>query len=231
MSTDGTITTGAPPTAGTPPAAPNATPDGKSSIPVPNPLTAAELVDVLIHPLRTIEGFFSWGKNILAFDALGSITSQNAQQAVVDLNAANKGMTTAVLERIFPFMGRAIDRRAATAITQLRPNIEQGLSTRVNHPVNIVWPVGGSNLSALDELMTFDATFKGYPDATIQKTLAGIAEIDVQRLDLWDMANPIKHQAATLFIQRPITWIPGQHPIDESLKAYMDAQSRVSAQM
>lgn len=199
------------------------------SLPVPDPRKPAELMDALIHPIRTIKGLFNWSKNMVAFDALGTITPANAPQAEACLTGASDGINLAGLADLIPFLGAAVNKRAATALTQLRPGIEQELSARTQRPLNLMWPVGGSNLSAFQELMTFDQTFKGYPDAVVQKALGGISEIDVQRLDLWDMNNPIKRQAATLFIQRPITWVPGQKPISESLKTYLDAEAQVSA--
>lgn len=196
------------------------------TLPVPDPRRATELMDAVMHPLRTIKSFFSWGKNLLAFDGLGAINTQNAPLAAQYLG----GMDSAAmgLARLLPFMARALDKRSAAAVTQIRPSIEEGLTTRSMHGVNIVWPVGGSNYKAFQELMAFDAVFREVPDAVVQKVLAGVSEINVQRLDLWDMANPIRRQAATLVIQRPITWLPGQRSIEESLRSYLAQAGTVS---
>lgn len=213
------------------PAAPSVPDPAKSNaptLPVPDPRKATELVDALLHPIRTLKGFFAWGKNMLAFDGLGAINTQNAPHAAQYLSGMDGGLNLMGLARLLPFMARAVDKRAAAAVTQLRPSIEEGLTARSMHGVNIVWPVGGSNYKAFQELMAFDAVFKEYPDAAVQKVLAGVAEINVQRLDLWDMANPIKRQAATLVIQRPITWLPGQRSIEESLRSYLTQASTVS---
>jgi len=199
------------------------------ALPVPDPRKATELMDALVHPIRTVKGLFAWGKNLLAFDSLGAVNTQNAQMAAQYLGGMDSGLNLMGLARLLPFMANAIDKRAAAAVTQLRPSIEQGLTARSLHGVNIVWPVGGSNYKAFQELMAFDAVFKEYPDATVQKVLAGVSEINVQRLDLWDMANPVKRQAATLVIQRPITWLPGQRSIQESLRSYMNQAGTVSA--
>lgn len=202
---------------------------GAPSLPVPDPRKATDLMDALLHPLRTLKGFFDWGKNLMAFDAMGSVTTQNAQQAARYLGGMEGGLSLAGLARLLPFMARALDKRSAAAVTQLRPSIEESLTARSMHGVNIVWPVGGSNYKAFQELMAFDSVFREAPDASVQKVLSGVSEINVQRLDLWDMANPVKRQAATLVIQRPITWLPGQRSIEESLRSYLAAAGTVSA--
>jgi hypothetical protein len=194
---------------------------------LPDPGKAKGLMDLVLHPIKTVKAVFDWGTNILSFDRLGAITPANAPQAQAALGAADQALGS--LAKLFPFMFRAVDRRAAQAVTQLRPGIEQGLSTRSLHGVNIVWPVGGSNLSALQELTAFDRVFANAPDATVQKALSGISEINVQRLSLWDMANPIKRQAATLVIQRPLTWLPGQRSVEDSMRAYLEALGTVKA--
>lgn len=199
------------------------------ALPVPDPRKATELMDALMHPLRTLKGFFDWGKNLMAFDAMGTVTTQNAQQAARYLAGMDGGLSLMGLARLLPFMSRAVDKRSAAAVTQLRPSIEAGLTARSLHGVNIVWPVGGSNYKAFQELMAFDSVFRETPDAVVQKVLAGVSEINVQRLDLWDMANPIKRQAATLVIQRPITWLPGQRSIEESLRTYLTQAGTVRA--
>lgn len=201
--------------------------EGRPALPLPDPGKAQALFDLVMHPIKTVKAVFDWGKNIMSFDRLGTITPANAPQAQATLVAADKAL--GVLAKLFPFMFRAVDKRAAQAVTELRPGIEQGLSARSLHGVNIVWPVGGANLSALEELTAFERTFAQAPDATVQKALNGISEINVQRLSLWDMANPVKRQAATLVIQRPITWLPGQKSVEESLRAYLDAQGTVKA--
>lgn len=195
---------------------------------LPDPRKATDLGQALLHPLQTIKGLFGWVKNVMAFDALGAITPANAPAALARLEAADAGVLMSALGHLLPFLGRAIDSRAAKALTQLRPGIEQDLGARALHPVNLMWPVRGSNLSNYKELMLFSETFRSYPDPIVQKTLAGIASIDVQHLDVWDMGNPVKRQAATLVVQRPITWLPGQRTMDESLRRYMDAQGAVS---
>lgn len=214
------------PVAAQAPVSPALPANGESpALPIPDPGRAKALVDMVLHPIETVKSIFDWGKNILSFDRLGTITPENAPQAQTTLGAAESALGG--LAKLFPFMFRAVEKRAAQAVTQLRPGIEQGLSARSLHGINIVWPVGGSNLSALKELTAFDRVFATAPDATVQKALSGISEINVQRLSLWDMMNPVKRQAATLVIQRPITWLPGQRPVEESLKAYLDAQGSV----
>ncbi|MNX85549.1 hypothetical protein D3C86_1173890 [compost metagenome] len=198
----------------------------KSEAPaLPDPTKAKALADLVMHPIKSVKAVFDWGKNILSFDRLGVITPTNAPQAQATLGAADSALGS--LAKLFPFMFRAVDRRAAQAVTQLRPGIEQGLSARSLHGINIVWPVGGANLTALQELTAFDRAFANAPDAAVQKALSGISEINVQRLSLWDMANPVKRQAATLVIQRPITWLPGQKSVEESVRAYLEAQGTV----
>lgn len=198
----------------------------KSEAPaLPDVGKAKGLADLVMHPIKSVKAIATWGRNLLAFEQLGAITPANAPQAQAALVDADKALGS--LAKLFPFMFRAVDRRAAQAVTQLRPGIEQDLSTRSLHGINIVWPVGGANLSALEELTAFSRAFASAPDAAVQKALSGVSEINVQRLSLWDMANPVKRQAATLVIQRPLTWLPGQHSVEESLRAYLIAQGTV----
>lgn len=179
-----------------------------------------EIIDALTHPLRVIKGAWQWGTSIFKFDRLGAITSENAGTAQGTLAAAREGLDKIGLAKVLPFLSNAIEKRAAKALTELRPDVERQISAKAGHPVHIVWPVGGSWAKALDELVLFDQTFQEAEPAAVMKALAGISEINVQKLSVVDWFNPIRKQAATLFIQRPLEWAPGQKPMEDVLKAY-----------
>lgn len=191
-------------------------------------IKTGELMNALIHPLRTLRGLFDWSRSLLAFEMLGAVSTQNAEKAESYLTRAEQGVAASGLGRVLPFLSRAVNNRAAEALKQLRPSIEQDLSTRAMHPIYIGWPVGGPNVAAFQELMTFNRAFKECPDIVVQKALSGITEINVQRLDLWDMTHPVKRQAATLIVQRPIKWLPGQQSLGDSVRAYLAACGTVS---
>jgi hypothetical protein len=186
-------------------------------------------MDALTHPLRVIKGAWQWGTSLFTFDRLGPVTSQNAQAAQGALAAAREGLDKIGLARVLPFLSNAISKRAAEALTELRPDVEQQVSAKAGHPVHIVWPVGGHWATALDELVLFDKTFKEAEPAEVLKALSGVSEINVQKLSVVDWFNPIRKEAATLFIQRPLEWAPGQKPMEEVLKAYFTKVTSVSA--
>lgn len=193
-----------------------------------DPRKGMELIDALTHPLRVIKGAWQWGTSLLKFDRLGPVSSGNALAAQGALQQAKEGLDKIGLARLLPFLSNAIDKRAAEALTELRPDVEKQVSEKAGHPVHIVWPVGGHWYTALDELVLFDKTFKEAHSAEVMKALSGISEINVQKLKLVDWFNPIRREAATLFIQRPIEWAPGQKPMEEVLKSYFTQVSTVS---
>ncbi len=194
-----------------------------------DPRKGLELIDALTHPLRVIKGAWQWGTSLLKFDRLGEVTSQNAVAAQGTLKSAREGLDKIGLARLLPFLSNAIDKRAAEALTELRPDVERQVSEKAGHPVHIVWPVGGHWYTALDELVLFDKTFKEAQPAEVMKALSGISEINVQKLSIVDWFKPIRKEAATLFIQRPLEWAPGQKPMEEVLKAYFTQVTSVSA--
>jgi len=197
-----------------------------------DPRKGLEIIDALTHPLRVIKGAWQWATSILKFDRLGEVTSQNAVQAQGALASAREGMDKIGLARVLPFLSNAINKRAAEALTELRPDVERQVSEKAGHPVHIVWPVGGGQwATALDELVLFDKTFKEAEPAAVMKALSGISEINIQKLSVVDWFNPIRKQAATLFIQRPIEWAPGQKPMEEVLKTYFTQVSSVAVAM
>jgi len=193
-----------------------------------DPRKGLELIDALTHPLRVLKGAWQWGSAILKFDRLGDVTSANALTAQGALHAASEGLGKIGLARMLPFLSKAIEKRAAEALTELRPDVEKQVTEKAGHPVHIVWPAGVWS-KAFDELVLFDKTFKEAEPAAVMKALSGISEINVQKLSIVDWFNPIRKQAATLFIQRPIEWAPGQKPMEEVLKTYFTQVSSVSA--
>lgn len=193
-----------------------------------DPRKGLELMDALTHPIRVIKGAWQWSTSILKFDRLGTVTSQNAPSAQGALQQAREGLAKIGLARVLPFLSNAIEKRAAEALTELRPDVERQISERAGHPVHIVWPVGGWS-SALDELVLFDKTFKEAEPAAVMKALSGISEINVQKLSVVDWFKPIRKEAATLFIQRPLEWAPGQKPMEDVLRAYFTQVTSVSA--
>lgn len=192
------------------------------------PRKSLEIVDALTHPLRVIKGAWQWGTSLLKFDRLGTVTSANAAPAQGALQAAREGLDKIGLAKLLPFLSNAIEKRAAEALTELRPDVEKQLSEKAGHPVHIVWPAGVWS-KAFDELVLFDKTFKEAEPAAIMKVLSGVSEINVQKLSIVDWFRPIRKEAATLFIQRPIEWAPGQKPMEEVLKGYFTQVSSVSA--
>jgi hypothetical protein len=194
-----------------------------------DPRKGLELIDAVTHPLRVIKGAWQWGTSLLKFDRLGEVSSQNAVAAQGALKAAREGLDKIGLARLLPFLSNAIDKRAAEALTELRPDVERQVSEKAGHPVHIVWPVGGHWYTALDELVLFDKTFKEAQPAEVLKALSGISEINVQKLSIVDWFKPIRKEAATLFIQRPLEWAPGQKPMEEVLKTYFTQVTSVSA--
>lgn len=194
-----------------------------------DPRKSLEIIDAITHPLRVLKGAWQWATAILKFDRLGAITAENAPQAQAALSDASEGLDKIGLARVLPFLSNAINKRAAKALTELRPDVEARISEKAGHGVHIVWPVGGGEWAkALDELLTFDRTFQEADEAAVLKALNGIAEINVQKLSVVDWFNPIRKQAATLFIQRPLEWAPGQKSMEETLKAYFAQVSAVS---
>lgn len=212
-----------------PAASPAAQAPAASKVLPADPRKGLEIVDALTHPLRVLKGAWQWGTSLLKFDRLGTVSSANATAAQSTLQQAREGLDKIGLARLLPFLSNAINKRAAEALTELRPDVERQVSEKAGHPVHIVWPVGGHWYTALDELVLFDKTFKEAPSAEVMKALSGISEINVQKLKLVDWFNPIKKQAATLFIQRPLEWAPGQKPMEEVLKTYFTQVSTVSA--
>ncbi|GEM_PF-1269432 len=200
-----------------------------AGVPTPDPRKGLEVIDALTHPLRVIKGAWQWGASLLKFDQLGTVSSGNALVAQGTLQAAREGLDKIGLARLLPFLSNAIDKRAAEALTELRPDVERQVSEKSGHPVHIVWPVGGHWYTALDELVLLDKTFKEAQPAEVMKALSGISEINVKKLSVVDWFNPIKKEAATLFIQRPLEWAPGQKPMEEVLKAYFTQVTTVSA--
>lgn len=193
-----------------------------------DPRKGLELMDALTHPIRVIKGAWQWGTSLFKFDRLGAVNSANATSAQGTLAAAREGLDKIGLARLLPFLSNAIEKRAAEALTELRPDVEKQLSTKAGHPVHIVWPAGVWS-KAFDELVLFDKTFQEAEPAAVMKALSGISEINVQKLSVVDWFKPIRKEAATLFIQRPIEWAPGQKPMEEVLKGYFTQVSSVSA--
>lgn len=206
----------------------NPTPPSGPSL--PNPMPEFDLAHALLHPFRTLGGLFQFAKGIFTFDRYTPVVAANSPAALSDLQAAEQGLSESGLDHLLPFMNAMIQSRAAKALTTLRPDIEQSLGTRVGHPVTLVWPSSGSWSDDLNELAAIARDFAAQPDAVVQKALSGISEIDVTPTQILD-TNPVKVDAATLMVERPISWLPGQTPVASALNTYMTQLATVQSQV
>jgi hypothetical protein len=193
-------------------------------------LALLDLANMAMHPIQTVKSLFLVTKDAIALQTKRGLTVASAGPAVAQFQQACKNLDEAPFKNLLPFFDRILNSWAEGRFGELRPQVQDRLSQRAWHAVQLEWPNGGTGRQRLEELLMLNDVAEKATDGQVVRGLQGRNRIRIQDSSAMDYFYPLASEGDALILRRNLPLVPGQKSMAETFYGYMNQliQVRIS---
>lgn len=190
-------------------------------------MAVLDVGNVLLHPIKTIESLFVVTKDLVALESKRNLTVATAAPAVAQYKQACADLDAAPFKSVLPFFSMILNSWAEKRFEELRPQVQGVIAQRATHQVSLEWPDGGTGRQRLDELLMLNDVAQTATTDQIVRGFMGAAHFQVKDSTAMDYFYPMGRAGDTLILRRNLPVVPGQKPVADTFKSYLNAEVQV----
>jgi hypothetical protein len=194
-------------------------------------LAMLDLAKMIAHPWQTIKSFGLLTKDLAMLVPKRGLSVASAAPAMAQYAEARKHLEEAPFRKIFPFFEWGLDKWAFGRAQELAPEVQQRISERAWHPIQLEWPDGGKGHDVLTEVMTLSDVASKASDGQIVRAFLGANRLQFKNSTPMDYFYPMARSGDALILRRNLPLIPGQKSIQQTLTEHMNQLVQVHVQI